>query len=127
MPSCDGAATPPTGATSCTSASPDAVVIAVPSGADTPALGSSASSGAASSSVSRLTSSSVGIFVFSRQRQGLRGSNPRPADLESAALPTELNPYSPRAVTAALSRARGLLRLLVDRVPLAGGAVLLEG
>src|SRR5580698_7967005 len=28
-----------------------------------------------------------------RPSQGLRGSNPRPADLESAALPTELNPY----------------------------------
>src|SRR6202044_1947078 len=34
------------------------------------------------------------LFISRVERQGLGGSNPRPADLESAALPAELNPYS---------------------------------
>ena len=37
------------------------------------------------------------LTSFAFCRQGLGGSNPRPADLESAALPTELNPLDGRS------------------------------
>src|SRR5690606_18936598 len=56
---------------------------------------------------------------------GRRGSNSRPADLESAALPTELHPYSSNC-SGRTQTTEYLLSFLVQRVLPAGLAELLE-
>ena len=52
-------------------------------------------------SEARVTAGTDETRVAGSQRQGRRDLNPKPADLESAALPIELHPFDPGQMTGA--------------------------